>query len=70
MKFIHEGVKYSCEYCDYKATEKGSLQKHLKSFHDESNIVVNIVTMMESNIVVNIVTIKQLQKAALKTCEI
>ena len=34
MKFIHDGVKYSCEYCDYKATEKGSLQKHLKSFHD------------------------------------
>ena len=33
MKSIHDGVKYSCEYCDYKATEKGSLQKHLKSFH-------------------------------------
>ena len=37
MKFIHEGVKYSCESCDYKATEKGSLQKHLKSFHDVVN---------------------------------
>ena len=33
MKSIHDGVKYSCEYCDCKATEKGSLQKHLKSFH-------------------------------------
>ena len=31
---IHDGVKYSCEFCDYKATQKGSLQEHVKSIHN------------------------------------
>ena len=33
MKYIHDGGKYSYEYCDYKATEKGNLQRHVKSIH-------------------------------------
>jgi len=31
---IHKGVKYSCELCDYKATQKGHLQRHRKSVHE------------------------------------
>ena len=31
---IHDGVKYNCEYCDYNATNKGSLTQHVKSIHD------------------------------------
>ena len=27
-------VKYSCEFCDYKATTKNTLQNHVKSIHD------------------------------------
>ena len=45
MKSIHDGVKYSCEYCDFKATEKSNLQNHVKSIHDGVNKVVNIVTL-------------------------
>ena len=30
----NHGVKYSCEYCGYKANKKGKLQQHVKSIHD------------------------------------
>ena len=45
VKSIHDGVKYSCEYCDYKATRKDNLQEHVKSIHDGVNKVVSIVTL-------------------------
>ena len=32
---IHDGVKYSFEYCDYKATQNGYLQQNVKSIHYE-----------------------------------
>ena len=35
MQSIHDGVKHSCEYCDYKATTKGNLQAHVQSVHEE-----------------------------------
>ena len=33
-KCVHEGVKFPCEQCDYKATEKGELLRHMKSIHE------------------------------------
>ena len=29
----HEGIKYPCNQCDYQATEKGNLQKHIQRKH-------------------------------------
>ena len=34
IKVIHEGVKYPCNQCDYKAKWKSSLLTHMKSKHD------------------------------------
>ena len=34
FKSKHEGVKYPCYQCDYKATQKGNLLTHLKSKHE------------------------------------
>ena len=34
IKSHHEGVKYPCDQCDYKATQKGSLLSHIKSKHE------------------------------------
>ena len=31
------GVKYSCKFCDYKATQKENLQQHMKSIPDRVN---------------------------------
>ena len=34
MQSIHDGFKkYSCEFCDYKASQKGNLQQHVQSIH-------------------------------------
>ena len=33
IKSIHEHIKHPCNQCDYKATLKGSLMKHIKSMH-------------------------------------
>ena len=30
----HEGIKYSCNQCDSKFTEQGSLKKHKVSLHE------------------------------------
>ena len=30
----HEGVRYSCNYCDYKATQPGNLKTHKSSVHE------------------------------------
>ena len=34
IKAIHDGVKFPCDQCDYKATWKQHLLKHKKSRHD------------------------------------
>jgi len=34
IKSTHEGVKYPCEQCDYKATQKSHLLTHIKSIHE------------------------------------
>ena len=38
MKHIqskHEGVRYSCNKCEYKATQRGSLKIHIEAKHEE-----------------------------------
>ena len=78
MQSIHNGVKHSCEYCEYKATWTSHLNKHVSLFIMELDIVVSIVTIrrlkkvvfadmcslsiVELNIIVSIVNIKQVQK--------
>ena len=32
---MHGDVSYSCEKCDYKATRKGTLKRHIDSFHGD-----------------------------------
>ena len=33
IKTVHEGVKFPCEECDYKAAQKFTLMRHKKSKH-------------------------------------
>ena len=33
---IHEGVRYSCDKCDYKATILNNLKRHIKGKHQGS----------------------------------
>ena len=33
VQSIHNRVKFSGDYCDYKATRKGSLNIHVQSIH-------------------------------------
>ena len=30
---VHEGVKYHCNQCEFKASQKGDLKKHKMSVH-------------------------------------
>ena len=30
----HEGIKFSCGYCEYKTTKKEALLRHIKSMHE------------------------------------
>ena len=34
VKSIHEGIKYDCKLCDYKAKQRNSLTKHVESIHE------------------------------------
>ena len=34
IKSRHEGVKFPCDQCDYKATQKRILLTHIKSIHE------------------------------------
>ena len=34
VKSIHDGVKHSCEFCEYKANRKSNLQQQFKSIHE------------------------------------
>ena len=31
---LHEGVKYDCNQCDYKATQQTNLSQHQKEIHE------------------------------------
>ena len=39
---IHKEIKYPCTQCEYKATQKGHLKKHIHSFHEKSKILLNL----------------------------
>ena len=30
---MHEGIRFSCEQCDYKATSRANLKKHVQGRH-------------------------------------
>ena len=32
---IHNNITHPCNICDYKATQKGSLERHKRSVHDK-----------------------------------
>ena len=34
IKGAHEGLKYYCNDCDYKATYRGTLTTHIKAVHE------------------------------------
>ena len=34
VKSVHEGEKFKCTHCEYKAIQKGDLQRHMKSLHE------------------------------------
>ena len=34
QKTKREGVRYSCDLCEYNATQKGNLKKHQQSQHE------------------------------------
>ena len=34
VRSMHEGLKYQCRQCDYKATQLDNLRTHEKSKHD------------------------------------
>ena len=34
LKSKHGGIKYPCDQCDFKATQKSNLLTHLKSKHE------------------------------------
>ena len=33
IKSVHEGIRFSCEQCDYKATSRANLKKHVQGRH-------------------------------------
>ena len=38
IKSMHEGVKFPCEQCDYKATQKGKLVIHITLIHADKAV--------------------------------
>ena len=34
IKGAHEGLKYYCNDCDYKATHRGTVTTHIKAGHE------------------------------------
>ena len=52
---VHEGIKYQCDQCDYKATYNGNIKKHKMSVHQ--GIKYHFMLMKVSNInVINVTT--------------
>ena len=45
IKGAHEGLKYYCNDCDYKATHWRTLTTHIKAVHEGLRIFVMIVNI-------------------------
>ena len=41
IKGAHEGLKYYCNDCDYKATHRGTVTTHIKAGHEGERNFVN-----------------------------
>ena len=39
---MHEGVKFPCDKCNFKATQKANLLTHIKSIHEGVKLVYPI----------------------------
>ena len=50
IKGAHEGLKYYCNDCDYKATHKGTLTTHIKAVHEGSIFVMMKQTVQLMNV--------------------
>ena len=37
-KSVHEKIKYPCNQCEYKATEKGHLKTHIELVNEKSQV--------------------------------
>ena len=48
MKSVHEGQKFPCPQCDYKAAWKSNLKKHIKLVHEGDKLQQDLKT--EENI--------------------
>ena len=35
IESVHEKIKYSCNQCDYQATQKGNLKTHIETVHEK-----------------------------------
>ena len=35
---VHDTIKYDCNICEYKATERGHLKKHIESVHAKVSV--------------------------------
>ena len=35
IELVHENIKYPCNHCEYKATEKGNLKTHIESVNEK-----------------------------------
>ena len=47
IKSIHEGQKFPCPQCEYKATKHENLQRHIKSIHDGKSFHAHNFTTKE-----------------------
>ena len=34
MQFLNKGETFPCQYCEYKAKQKGNLKTHIQSIHE------------------------------------
>ena len=41
IEAVHEGIRYNCEFCDYKGTTKPNLKNHISSIHENQRFYCN-----------------------------
>ena len=57
MESIHDGIIHICEYCDHKATIKGSLCQHMQSIHNDVKHSSDYKAIDKSNLCQHVVSI-------------